>query len=685
MNVALFALALPLSFSADDPSVLTPADVFELEYASDPQISPDGETVVYVRNFMDVMTDRRRSNLWIVDVESRDHRPLTSGETNQSSPRWSPSGDRLLYTSNADGSSQLYLRWMDTGESAKLTRLQRSASDLAWSPDGRWIAYSAFVAESSEPFVQMPPKPVGAEWADPPKVIDNFKYRADGGGYLEDGHQQLFVIAADGGTPRQLTFDHWDHRAPSWMPDGSALVFHGNADEIGAPQNTDLYRVTLADGSMEQLTDRFGPDESPQVSPDGQWIAYRGYDDRKQGYQVSSLWVMKADGSDPRCATSLLDRSVKNLQWGPSEMIYFAYDDRGETKLSATLVRDEVLAKGPGLDNGLDLGIGGTSLGRPYASGSFSVQREQGESPLRLAFTGTTAGRPADVAVAWQGQGGLETTSLTALNADLLGHKELAEVEELWVDSSHDGLPIQGWIAKPPGFDPETKYPLILEIHGGPFANYGPRFAAEIQLYAAAGYVVLYVNPRGSTSYGEAFGNEIHHAYPGYDYDDLMSAVDATIAKGYADPERLFVTGGSGGGVLTSWIVGTTDRFRAAVVAKPVIHWTSFVLTADAYAFFTQYWFPGLPWDHIEHYWQRSPLSRVGNVSTPTMLLTGEEDYRTPISESEQYYQALKLRGVDTLLVRVPGASHGIAARPSHLIAKVLHVLEWFERYDVSD
>jgi acylaminoacyl-peptidase len=240
---------------------------------------------------------------------------------------------------------------------------------------------------------------------------------------------------------------------------------------------------------------------------------------------------------------------------------------------------------------------------------------------------------------------------------------------------------VQGWLVKPPGFDPANRYPLILEIHGGPFANYGPRFAAEMQLYAAAGYVVLYTNPRGSTSYGEEFGNLIHHAYPGQDYDDLMSSVDAAIALGYVDPERLYVTGGSGGGVLTAWIVGNTDRFRAAVVQKPVINWTSFALTADATNFFSRYWFPAPPWERPEEYWRRSPLSLVGKVSTPTMLVTGEQDLRTPIAESEQFYAALKLRGVDTLLVRVPGAPHALDQRPSQLIARIRYILAWFARY----
>lgn len=222
---------------------------------------------------------------------------------------------------------------------------------------------------------------------------------------------------------------------------------------------------------------------------------------------------------------------------------------------------------------------------------------------------------------------------------------------------------------------------MILEIHGGPFANYGPRFAAQMQLYAAAGYVVFYANPRGSTSYGPEFGNLIHHAYPGHDYDDLMSGVDAVIAKGYIDADSLFVTGGSGGGVLTSWIIGKTGRFRAAVVSKPVINWFSFVLTADIYAFFNRYWFPGPPWEHAEHHLKRSPISLAGKITTPTMIITGEVDHRTPISESEQLYQALKLRKIDTALVRIPGASHDIAARPSHLIAHTAYVLAWFEAY----
>jgi acylaminoacyl-peptidase len=318
--------------------------------------------------------------------------------------------------------------------------------------------------------------------------------------------------------------------------------------------------------------------------------------------------------------------------------------------------------------------VGGLSLGRPYDGGSYSVSRNG-----RVAYTHCTPYRPADVYLAVPGRA--DGAPLTQLNEDLLAQRELGTVEAFEVPSSFDGRPVQGWIVRPPRFDASQSYPLLLEIHGGPFANYGDRFALEMQLYAAAGHVVVYTNPRGSTSYGEEFANLIHHAYPSQDYDDLMSCVDAVIARGSIDASRLYVTGGSGGGVLTAWIVGKTDRFRAAVVAKPVIHWTSFALTADLYPFFVKYWFPGMPWEVPEQYWERSPLSLVGNVSTPTMVLTGESDWRTPISESEQYYQALKLRGVDTALVRIPEASHGITDRPSRFAAKTAYVLEWFARH----
>ena len=396
-------------------------------------------------------------------------------------------------------------------------------------------------------------------------------------------------------------------------------------------------------------------------------IAYLGNDEHYQGYELTQLYVMDRDGGNSELLSGALDRGVGGHVWkSDGSGLYFQYDDEGNTKIAFISLGGQVQV--------LANDVGGLSLGRPYSGGQFSVAGNG-----RFAFTQSRPSYPADLAVGEEGPA--DVRRITHLNDDLFAHKQLAEVEEIWYDSSFDGRKIQGWIATPPGFDPSKKYPLILEIHGGPFADYGDRFAAEVQLFAAAGYVVLYTNPRGSTSYGQEFGNLIHHAYPSQDFDDLMSGVDAVISRGYIEEDNLFVTGGSGGGVLTAWIVGHTDRFAAAVSAKPVINWYSFVLTSDMYPMFAKYWFPGFPWDHAEHYMKRSPLSLVGNVKTPTMLLTGESDHRTPMSESEQYYQALKLLKIDTALVRIPGASHGIAARPSQLMAKVAYILKWFEMH----
>jgi dipeptidyl aminopeptidase/acylaminoacyl peptidase len=645
-------------------------DVFQLEYADDVQISPDGSRIAYVRVSHDIMTDRARRNLWIVNSDGTNNRPLLSGIRSFSSPRWSPDGMRIAYVSAAEGSPQLYVRWMDSGQTALLTNLTEPPDAITWSPDGKFLAFTQLVPANKPPLATPPPKPEGAAWAPPVKVIDTVTYRADGAGYLESGFDHVFIVSAEGGTARQITEgDFYDGGPLSFTPDGKRLVFSANRgpDWERDPQNSEVFSVDIATQKLTALTNRQGPDNSPVVSPDGRKIAYLGFDDKLQSYQVTHLYVMDIDGSNSRAVTADFDRDVENPRWSAdSRGVFFSYDERGVKKLGTTTLDGKIRT--------LAEGLGGTDLGRPYTSGGYSVARNG-----RLAFAHNTPLRPADVGTAASGS---RARVITTLNDDLLANKTLGAVRELNWKSSKDQRDIQGWVIYPPDFDAAKKYPLILEIHGGPFAAYGPNYATELQLYAAAGYIVLYANPRGSTSYGAEFGNLIHHAYPGDDYDDLMSGVDALIAAGQVDAGNLFVTGGSGGGVLTAWIVGKTDRFRAAVVAKPVINWSSFVLTSDASNFFYKYWFGAQPWEEPQEYWRRSPLSLVGNVKTPTMLITGEADYRTPIEESEQYYQALKLRRVDTLMVRIPEASHGgMVARPSNLIAKVDNILAWFGKY----
>jgi len=662
LSLAIFTFVL----SAQTSDVLEPIDIFDIELVADPQIAPDARQIVYVRSFKDIMTDGNRSNLWIINADGSAHRPLTSGNQNDYSPRWSPNGDRLAYVSTEKGKPQIFMRWMKEGTSAKMTNLQKSPKSMKWSPDGSRLALVMSVKEDATKFNILPEKPKDAKWADAPIYIDEMVYRSDGDGYIEKSYDQIFLLSAEGGTPRQITKGKYDHSGISWSPDGQSIIFSANhhGDEM-EPMDSEVHELDVASGSITTLTKRYGPDSSPIISPDGKLIAYLGFDDQLLGYQVQKLYIMNRDGSGSRLICDDLDRDISNIHWSTDgKSIIFQYDDKGNTYVAKTNLNGD---RTP-----ITKDLGGLSLGRPYSGGTFSMATDG-----NIAFTLGTTEHPSDLAIAI----GSSSKRLTQVNADLFDFKKLGKVEEIWYKSSFDQRDIQGWIVYPPNFDPSKKYPLMLEIHGGPFANYGSRFSAECQLFASKGYVVLYTNPRGSTSYGAEFGNLIHHNYPSEDYDDLMSGVDAVIEKGFIDNDQLYVTGGSGGGVLTSWIIGKTDRFRAAVVAKPVINWYSFVLYADNPNFFYKYWFPGKPWDHMEHYMKRSPISLVGNVTTPTMLLTGEQDFRTPISESEQYYAALKIQGVDAALVRIPGASHGIASKPSQLIAKVNSITQWFEMH----
>lgn len=654
---------------------LTAADIFQLEYAADPQISPDGQWVVYVRRFSDIQTDRRYSNLWLLKTDGSVHRPLTTGRTHEEAPRWSPDGKRLAYLSDKTGSVQLYVRFMDTGESFAITSVPSAPVNPVWSADGTQLAYTALVAEP--PLVIGTPltPPPGATWSAPPKYTNRFAFRFNDVGEVPTGWMQLFAVRADGGAPRQLTRGAFHHGGLpytagtiSWVPDGSEIVFSARRSprwELDVSES-DVWAVNVSSGVMRQLTDRVGPDQTPVVSPDGNLIAYLGYDDRHVGYQHTQLYVMQRDGSGKRLVSGRFDYSVSRPIWAAdSKALYVQFDAVGNTKVALMSLdgSHKVLAHNLGT---------GTSA---YAGGEYSVSRTGS-----IAYTLSTPSIPSDVAVTTTEPGAASRT-LTQLNASLLANRELGAVQEIWYTSSKDQRRIHGWIITPPGYVAGRKYPLILEIHGGPFLNYGDRFDEEKQIMAANGYVVLYTNPRGSTSYGETFGNLIHHAYPGDDFYDLNAGVDAVIAKGMVDTTQLYVTGGSGGGVLTAWMIGHTNRFRAALAFYPVINWESFVLTADMGARAAADWMPGVPWEHAENYAKRSLLSVVKNVKTPTLIMTGEEDWRTPMSESEQYYKALKLRGVETVLVRVPDEPHGIRRRPSHEAAKLTTLEGWFSRY----
>ncbi len=662
-----------LASDGDDARRFTAERVFDLEYADDPQISPDGSTIIYARKSMDRFADQVVSDLWTIDTRSGSQRPLVSGQGSSSSVRWSPDGNRVIYLTSTNGKPDLRLRYQDSGDSFSLTQLEQGPGAPVWSPDGKSVAFSMLVPDEPATFAKPPKSPEGADWAKPMRIIDDLVFRFDGAGYLPKGKTQIFTLSAEGGTPRQVTHAENGFDAPQWLGNDALLVTGNEAEDADLdPIESEIYRVDLASETVTALTQRDGPDFAPIVSPNGARIAYRGYDDKLKSYQHSDVYVIAPDGSGVQNLTANFDRSIDAIAWRPDGRALV-----GQTEVDGILTLVSIDLSGN--VRNLVSDIGGTSLGRPYASGSFSVASKAGGSSPMIAYTKGSSNRPAEVALT---RGSGNGRQLTRLNEDALGRLDLARIEEIKVASTHDGREIEAWVALPPNFRPDGTFPMILEIHGGPNTMYGPYFAAEIQRYAAEGYVTVYANPRGSTGYGESFAQLIDLDYPGHDHDDLMSVVDALLAKNYVSKDRLFITGGSGGGVLTAWAVGKTNRFAAAATVKPVINWTSMALAGDIARFVSRHWFRAQPWEQPAEYWRRSPLSIVNNVKTPTMVMVGEADWRTPAWEAEQFYTALKVQNVDTVLVRVPGASHLIARRPSQLIAKVDNIMGWFAKYD---
>ncbi|MDT0604737.1 S9 family peptidase [Thalassotalea castellviae] len=665
---ALFASHTTFAHEATS-NTLSLKDVFNLEYAANPVVTPDGKHVVYERRSMDIMTDSVRRNLWSVALDGSSHLPILSDSKNHFSPVFSPDGTKLAYLSSKEGKVQVYLKDLASNSTTRVTDVSMSPSSMSFSPDGKYLAFSMFTPTKSKPLFNLDFKPKDAKWAESAQYIDQTNFQRDGMGMKRPGNMQVYVVPTIGGTPRQITQGAHDHAGTmTWAKNGRQLIIAANTKEDAEFDmlNSDLFSIDINTLKVTQLTNMTGPEHSPQLSPNGKKIAFVGNEDNGKSNQLSQLYVMASDGSNIENLTKNLDRSVGVVKWADNgKGLYFSYDDMGKKNVAYVSLSGKISTKTSNL--------GGTNLGRPYTSGHYDVTPKGS-----VVYTASQGDRPADLAIVNR-KG--KTIQLTDLNGDVFDHKLVNKPELMTLKSSVDKRELQAWIVTPPNFDPTKKYPLILEIHGGPHTAYGPGYSTEVQLMAAAGYVVLYGNPRGSTSQGEEFANLIDKNYPSQDYNDLMDMVDATIAKGYIDESNLFVTGGSGGGTLTSWIIGKTDRFKASVVAKPVINWISMIGASDIYAYMSKYWFTDLPWNDYEQYWNRSPLSLVGNVKTPTMVLTGELDVRTPMSESEQYYGALRLQGVESSLVRIQGAYHGIAAKPSNLARKIGYILAWFDKY----
>jgi dipeptidyl aminopeptidase/acylaminoacyl peptidase len=649
----------------------------EMESVSGPQISPDGRHVIFTRGWVDKMEDRTRSNLWIADTDGLRVRQLTHGVWSDSSPVWSPDGARIVFLSDRDGSSQIHVLWLDTGETTQLTHLEQTPHSLRWSPDGKTLAFGMRVPETTPILpVKLPEYPRGAKLAPPAKVIDRIIFGYDGRGDLPRGDIHLFTLdAVAGGTPRQVTTEGHSYNDPRgfaaevhWSRDGGKLYFVAWLEpwsEVELEINeSEIYSLNLGSGEVEQLTDRQGPDRGMRLSPNGEWIAYTGFDDQDYADgNIATLYLMDSDGGRKRLLAGDLPSSPGSITWAPDNSgVYYLMSERGvanvyfvsrEGRRRVVTTGDHVLSQLTSASNGQAAAVRSTS-DRPGYLVTF---------PMDLSGELATA---------------TAMSALVDVNADVLDGMRLSQAEELLFESP-DGLDLQGWLMKPAEFDASRKYPLLLWIHGGPYSMYSVRWNWAWQNFAAQGYAVFFMNPRGSTGYGKAFVDGIKHSYPGKDYDDLMAGVDAAIAEGFIDADNLFVLGGSGGGILTSYIVGQTHRFRAAAAMRPIVNYISAAGTADdptdKYS-----WFDKPHWEDPLDWYERSPIASVGNVETPVLLMTGERDLRTPMGQSEEFFRALKMQGKETLLIRMPEEFHGWR-RPSHRILNQLYLQAWFEKF----
>jgi dipeptidyl aminopeptidase/acylaminoacyl peptidase len=694
---ALLIVALAtvgLSASAERRGI-TEKDLFKFVWVADPQIAPDGSQVAFVRITVDEKKDSYETSLWIAKTDgSEPPRALTSG-IRDSTPRWSPDGRRLAFVRSIEKDGrpqpvQIHIMSMTGGEPWALTEMPRGASNPEWAPDGKAIAFSS-TAKPDE--VGPKDKPAGDKPRETDvRVITEAVYRANGvtgSGFVDrDRPSHIWTIAlptaaGEKTTAKQLTSGEFSESNFRWATDGSRIFFVSDRrrESYYFSRDSDLYSVAKDGGEPARLASIDGSIGAYDVSPDGKRLAFVGSTagNPERSYTQPDLWVMDLGGGTPRNLTANYDFDMNGGLGGdqraprggsPSGPIW-SHDGR-----SILIVVGEQ---------------GNANLKRVDAASGKVDAITKGNSDV-MSYTSDTAAQKIALVLSSATNVGdlhvLDSTSpsssrkLTTFNDELIGQLTMTEPEEIWY-SSFDGKKIQGWILKPPGFDASKKYPLILEIHGGPHSAYGNTFTHEFQWMAAKGYVVLYTNPRGSSNYGQDFGNVIQFAYPGDDYKDLMAGVDEVVKKGYIDESRMGVTGGSGGGLLTNWVVTQTTRFKAAVSQRDISDWANFWYTAD-FTLFTPTWFHKAPFEDPADFARRSPITYVSKIQTPLMFILGDEDYRTPPSAGgEDLFRALKYLKRQTVMVRFPGESHELSrsGRPWHRVERLQHIVGWFDKW----
>jgi dipeptidyl aminopeptidase/acylaminoacyl peptidase len=685
--VALALLLLATVPRAAEKRFITEKDLLKFTWIADPQIAPDGSTIAFVRVTVNEKENRYETSLFTVGTSGAEApRPLTSN-VRDTIPRWSPDGRRIAFVRSIekDGKpqpGQVYLLDMNGGEAYPLTQDTKGVTSIEWSPDGKTVAFTAPVAGDEHDKRNDKEKDAKSDV----QVITRAVYRANGNPtYVDAGrHTHIFTVAATNGADKpqtkQVTDGEYDEREIEWAPDGSKIYFISTRvpESYYEANDSDLYSVPASGGTITKVASIEGTISAPRVSPDGHRIAFVGtpHGDPVRSYNQPDVFVVEAaPGSAPRNLTEAYDFDIAGGIGGDQA------PPRGQSGNSIVWSKDAASLIVVSAEHGsADLRRLTIATGKldPLTDGQHAV----------AAFTATPDGSRIAAAISTQTNVGdlfmidAKPRQITKVNQELFSDIQQSEPEELWY-KSFDGRNIQGWILKPPNFDSGKKYPLILEIHGGPHAAYGNAYTHEFQWIAAKGYVVLFTNPRGSTSYGQEFGNIIQYHYPGDDYKDLMAGVDELLKRGYIDVNRMGVTGGSGGGLLTNWTITQTQRFKAAVAQRDIADWYGFWFTADFWLA-KPTWFRKAPWEDPQDFAARSPITHVANVTTPTMYVLGDQDYRTPPADGgEMMFRALKYRKIPTVMVRFPRENHELSrsGEPKHRVERLQHIVGWMDQW----
>jgi dipeptidyl aminopeptidase/acylaminoacyl peptidase len=654
---------------------ITIDDLFNIKLVSDPQISPDGKTIVFVLTTPDLAGDKYSAHLWLVPSDgSAPPRQFTFGECKDRAPRWSPDGKTIAFVSDRDKDKkdQIYLISITGGEARRLTEDANKPSAPVWSPDGTMIAYTSKVVTKESK------KANNVRDESDVKSYTRLNYKSNDEGLWDYSWRQICVVSIANGKSQQLTRGAYNHGAPAWSPDSKTIVFAANRSPKADEQLwNDLWTVPAKGGALVRLTRRKGPASAPTFSPDGKWIAFVGHENEYSHVTEAGIYVMPARGGTAIKITAGFDRTYGSAlatdlrspeggaaapQWSKDgKTIYFVATDHGASNVYAVPARGGAV--------------------RPITRGEhhivgYSYAREANRFALALS----DPLNPNDVFTATP-NGALKR--LTRINADLLAKVQLAKPERFVV--SNEGSEIDGWLMKPMNWKPGKKYPAILQIHGGPHSAYGATFFHEFQVLCAQGYAVIFCNPRGSAGYGQEFAACIAKDWGGRDYRDVMAVMDYALKKfAWIDSKRTGVAGGSYGGYMTSWIVTHTDRFQAAVSMRALNNWYSFYGTSDIGHFFASEWYVGgEPWNNAEEYLAHSPIAHVANCKTPTLILHSEKDFRCPIEQAEQFYIALKKLGVPTELVRFPDETHELSrsGKPKHRKERLERIVQWFGKY----